>query len=73
MKFLFRCLFVAALLTGAALPVSAQATGAASSSSSPAAVEVSPPDLIVIKSSWSKERLGWERDPFSGPVENFDE
>jgi hypothetical protein len=29
--------------------------------------------LEVIKFSWSKERLGWERDPFGGPVENFDE
>src|ERR1700741_3377957 len=27
----------------------------------------------VVKSSWSKERIGWERDPFSGPIENFDE
>ncbi len=27
----------------------------------------------VIKSSWSKVRIGWERDPFSGPLENFDE
>lgn len=72
MRFLFRCLSVAFALAGAALPVLAQAAGAASSSLPPA-VEVSPPDLIVLKSSWSKERLGWERDPFSGPVENFDE
>jgi hypothetical protein len=27
----------------------------------------------VVKFSWSKERIGWERDPFLGPVENFDE
>jgi hypothetical protein len=27
----------------------------------------------VLKFSWSKERLNWERDPFAGPVENFDE
>ncbi|HEY0101602.1 MAG TPA: hypothetical protein VGB76_21930 [Pyrinomonadaceae bacterium] len=32
-----------------------------------------PPDLQVVKFGWSKERLGWERDPFSGPVENFDQ
>ncbi len=32
-----------------------------------------PPDLIVLKSSWSKERINWERDPFSGPNESFDE
>ena len=27
----------------------------------------------VVKSSWSKIRIGWERDPFGGPLENFDE
>ena len=32
----------------------------------PAAVE-------VVKSSWTKVRIGWERDPFGGPLENFDE
>jgi hypothetical protein len=32
-----------------------------------------PPDIQVVKFSWSKERLGWERDPFSGPVESFDQ
>lgn len=32
-----------------------------------------PPGLEVVKFGWSKERLGWERDPFSGPVENFDQ
>ena len=31
------------------------------------------PQLAVLKYSWNKERVGWERDPFSGPVENFDE
>ena len=31
------------------------------------------PDLLVLKSSWSKERIGWERDPFGGAVENFEE
>ncbi len=31
------------------------------------------PKLAVVKSSWSKERIGWEQDPFSGPIENFDE
>jgi hypothetical protein len=29
--------------------------------------------IEVVKFGWSKERLGWERDPFSGPLENFDE
>lgn len=32
-----------------------------------------PPDVQVLKFSWSKERIGWERDPFGGPVENYDE
>jgi hypothetical protein len=27
----------------------------------------------VIKAGWSKVRIGWERDPFGGPLENFDE
>jgi hypothetical protein len=30
-------------------------------------------NLTVVKFSWSKERVGWEQDPFSGPLENFDE
>lgn len=30
-------------------------------------------DVEVVKASWSKVRIGWERDPFSGPLENFDE
>lgn len=39
----------------------------------PASAPADPPDLQVVKFGWSKERLGWERDPFGGPVENFDE
>ena len=31
------------------------------------------PTVEVLKFSWNKERLNWERDPFAGPVENFDE
>ena len=31
------------------------------------------PGLDVVRFSWSKERIGWERDPFSGPIENFQE
>jgi len=30
-------------------------------------------EVEVLKWSWSKERIGWEGDPFRGPVENFDE
>ncbi len=29
--------------------------------------------LAVVKFSWSKERINWQQDPFSGPIENFDE
>jgi hypothetical protein len=32
-----------------------------------------PSDVEVVKASWTKVRIGWERDPFAGPVENFDE
>lgn len=34
---------------------------------------VVPPGVEVTKFNWDKERIGWERDPFSGPIENFDE
>lgn len=33
----------------------------------------SPPDLVVEKHGWSKERINWERDPFSGTVDSFDD
>ena len=29
--------------------------------------------VVVLNYSWNKERVGWERDPFGGPIENFDE
>jgi hypothetical protein len=32
-----------------------------------------PSDISVLKFSWNKERIGWEQDPFGGPIENFDE
>ena len=32
-----------------------------------------PVEISVVKHSWSKERVGWEQDPFGGPIENFDE
>jgi hypothetical protein len=32
-----------------------------------------PSGIEVVKFSWAKERINWERDPFGGPVENFDE
>ena len=43
----------------------------ASIASAQSAVEA--PGAEVTRFSWSKERIGWERDPFSGPIENFDE
>jgi len=39
----------------------------------PASDPPDPSKLEVVKFSWSKERIGWERDPFAGPIENFDE
>jgi hypothetical protein len=42
-----------------------------SNSQSPANSQ--PPPVDVLKFSWSKERTGWQRDPFSGPIEDFDE
>jgi hypothetical protein len=32
-----------------------------------------PPNVAVLKFSWSKERIGWERDPFSPTLENYDD
>lgn len=34
----------------------------------PAPAGAAAPGVSVVKHSWSKERLGWERDPFGGPV-----
>lgn len=31
------------------------------------AVPEGPPDAVVLKQSWSKERIAWEKDPFGGP------
>ena len=57
------------------LLAAASAAPAQMTTGAPAGVGVGgdPPDLQVVKFSWSKERLGWERDPFSGPVESFDQ
>src|SRR5215212_6723914 len=34
---------------------------------------IAPPgaEVEILKYSWSKERLNWERNPFGGPNENF--
>jgi len=29
--------------------------------------------VAVLKYSWTKERIGWQQDPFGGPIENSDE
>jgi len=30
-----------------------------------------PPGVVVVKYGWAKERVNWEKDPFGGPVESF--
>jgi hypothetical protein len=42
-------------------------------SSAQSSISSDPPAAEVTRFSWSKERIGWEKDPFGGPVENFDE
>ena len=32
-----------------------------------------PPGVALVKYSWSKERIDWERDPFAGVLESFDD
>jgi hypothetical protein len=32
-----------------------------------------PPGVELVKHSWSKERIDWERDPFAGVLESFDD
>ncbi len=39
----------------------------------PSTNSAEPPNVSVVKFSWSKERINWEGDPFGGPVENFDD
>lgn len=60
---MLKTLAIALLVTSASLLAEAQ-----SSTSTQEA-----PDLSIIKFNWSKERIGWQRDPFGGPLENFDE
>jgi hypothetical protein len=33
--------------------------------------EPSPPDIVVLKYSWAKERINWQSDPFAPTVENM--
>jgi len=39
----------------------------------PASNAPDPSKVEVVRFSWSKERIGWEGDPFGGPIENWDE
>jgi hypothetical protein len=39
----------------------------------PAPPQADASGVAVVKFSWEKERVNWERDPFGGPVENFEE
>ena len=32
-----------------------------------------PPGVELVKHGWSKERVDWERDPFAGVLESFDD
>jgi hypothetical protein len=68
------------LLLSASLGVAAQAQQQQQQTPTPQAngasnvsAGLAPPGLVVVKHSWSKERINWERDPFGGTVENFDE
>jgi hypothetical protein len=46
---------------------------AATANAQSVSISAAPPGAEVTRFSWSKERIGWERDPFGGPIENFDE
>jgi hypothetical protein len=46
---------------------------AAARAQAPAAAAAPAGPVSVEKYSWSKERIGWERDPFGGPVEGFED
>jgi hypothetical protein len=59
-------LFALAALAAAAVAARAQ-------TQAPAPPEPGAPGVAVVKFSWDKERVNWERDPFGGPVENFEE
>lgn len=36
-------------------------------------VTITNAPATVVKHSWAKERIGWESDPFTGPVESFED
>ena len=55
--------FILLLLLAAPLAHAARAQTTATSDSG----------VEVVKHSWNKERINWERDPFAGPIESFDD
>lgn len=59
MKTIVSLLLFAALAHAAARPQSPE--------------HANPPGVEVVKYSWSKERVDWERDPFAGVLESFDD
>jgi hypothetical protein len=54
--------FILLLLLSAPLAADARAQAASAD-----------PGVEVVKHAWSKERINWERDPFAGPIESFDD
>ena len=51
----------------------ARAQSPASAANASAAPAQPAPGVAVVKYSWSKDRIGWEADPFGGPVDSFDD
>ena len=68
MKRLSLCLL---LLSCACAAARAQSPAPAASASAASALPAS--GVEVLKYSWSKDRIGWESDPFGGPVDSFDD
>jgi hypothetical protein len=69
MKRLSLCLL---LLSSCAAAARAQSPEAAAANA-PAASARPASGVEVVKYSWSKDRIGWEADPFGGPVDSFDD
>ena len=64
---------LSALVAFAAL-VAAFAVAAVAQTRQPAAAsQADASGVALVKFGWDKERVNWERDPFGGPGENFDE
>lgn len=59
------------LLFGATAPAQTPANAAVTAAAPAPAAETH--GVVVLKHTWSKERINWEADPFGGAVENFDD